>query len=183
MNKREGILLGAAGLAVVGLFALAMPVISSLAGSVTTQTAANGGPTAPPSSSESPPSGAVAEISTPLDGQGGVAGYQDIDGGVSIRAKGPGDCPTWAMINPYDAWNSTARLGGTITDLGPTTYASGEVGLNDEGEISTYTVASGDTAYGIGDRLCIDYITVLAYNGKFMPAPEIQPGDILILRP
>lgn len=182
MNKREGILLGAAALAVVGLFALAMPVFSSLAGSATTQTEANGGPTAPPSSSESPPSDAVAEITTPLDGQDATAEYQDI-GGVRIPAKRPGDCPTWAMINPYDAWNPTARLGVTITDLGPTTYASGEVGLNDEGEISTYTVASGDTAYGIGDRLCIDYITVLAYNGKFVPAPEIQPGDILILRP
>jgi hypothetical protein len=64
------------------------------------------------------------------------------------------------MIKPYDAWNSAARLVRTITDLAPTTYASGEVGLDDESEISTYTVASGDTAYGIGNRLCIDYITV-----------------------
>lgn len=31
-----------------------------------------------------------------------------------------------------DVW-----LGGTITDLGPTAYVSGEVGLNDEGETST----------------------------------------------
>ncbi|MFS0712249.1 LysM domain-containing protein [Microbacterium sp. 2P01SA-2] len=82
-----------------------------------------------------------------------------------------------------DAWNPAARLGGTITDLGPAPYASGEVGLNNEGEISTYTVASGDTAWGISDRLCIDYVTVMSYNGKSMPPVEIQPGDILILRP
>ncbi len=181
MNKREGILLGAAGLAVAGLVALAMPAVSGLADSLTADSDANVGSTASPS--VSPPLDAVAEITTPLDGQGGTAGYQDIDGGVTVRAKGPGDCPTWAMINPYDAWNPAARLGGTMTDLGPTAYASGEVGLNDEGEISTYTVASGDTAWGIGDRLCIDYITVMGYNGKFMPPVEIQPGDILILRP
>lgn len=180
MNKREGILLGAAGLAVAGLVALAMPAVSGLADSLTADSDANVGSIASPSASSR--SDTVAEITTPLDGEDGTVQYQDI-GGVRIPAKGPGDCPTWAMINPYDAWNPAARLGGTITDLGPTTYASGEVGLNDEGEISTYTVASGDTAWGIGDRLCIDYITVMAYNGKFMPPVEIQPGDVLILRP
>ena len=61
--------------------------------------------------------------------------------------------------------------------------ATGAVGLDDDGQIATYTVASGDTGYGIGDRLCIDYITLLAYNGKFAPPNEIQPGDVLILRP
>lgn len=182
MNKREGILLGASGLAVAGLIALAMPAVSELADSTTADTAANGGPTAA-SSPAAPSSDAVGETTASLDGEGGTAGYQDIGGGVSIPVKGPGDCPTWAAIHPYDAWNPAARLGGTITDLGATSYASGEVGLNDEGEISTHTVASGDTGYGIGDRLCIDYITLLAYNGKSTSEEQIQPGDILILRP
>lgn len=178
MNKRKGILLGASGLAVAGLIALAMPAVVGLADSMSADSDANVGPTALPSAK----SDTVAEITTPLDGRDGTVEYQD-SGGVSIPAKGPGDCPTWAFITPYDAWNPAARLAGTITDLGATLYASGEVGLNDEGEISTYTVDSGDTAYGIGDRLCIDYITLLSYNGKFMSEEEIQPGDVLVLRP
>ncbi|MDQ1215824.1 LysM peptidoglycan-binding domain-containing protein [Microbacterium arborescens] len=74
-------------------------------------------------------------------------------------------------------------MAGTITDLGATLYASGEIGLNDEGEIATYTVDPGDTVYGIGDRLSVDYITLLSYNGKFSFEEEIRPGEILILRP
>lgn len=66
-----------------------------------------------------------------------MVGYQDVGGGVSIPAKGRGDCPTWAIITPYDAWNPAARLSGAMTDLGPTAYASGEVGLDDGGEIAT----------------------------------------------
>ncbi|RAZ31303.1 LysM peptidoglycan-binding domain-containing protein [Microbacterium sp. SMR1] len=180
MNKREGILLCAAGLAVAGLVALAMPAVSGLADSMSADSDSNVRPTAAPS--VSPRSDTVVKITTPLDGQDGTVEYQDT-GGVSISAKGPGDCPMWAAIHPYDAWNPAARLGETMTDLGPTAYASGEVRLDNEGEISTYTVASGDTAWGIGDRLCIDYVTVMAYNGKFMSQVEIQPGDILVLRP
>lgn len=109
--------------------------------------------------------------------------YQDIGGGVQIPAKGPGECRTWAAIHPYGEGDPNARLGGTITDLGSTTYASGTVGLNADGQIATYTVAAGDTGMGIGERLCIDYVTLLAYNGKFMPPSEIHPGDVLVVRP
>lgn len=182
MNKRESILIGVTGVTVAGLIALAIPALAMFAGSMTTgfEAAAEQGSAA---TSTVPLSGSAGEGPAPVDAELEAAGYQDIGGGVSIPAKGPGDCPTWAAIHPYDAGNPAARLGGTLTDLGPTAYASGEVGLNDDGEIATYTVASGDTGYGIGDRLCVDYVTLLSYNGRFISGAEIQPGDVLILRP
>lgn len=91
---------------------------------------------------ESPSLDPGAETTSPVDAEGGTAAYQDVGGGVSIPAKGPGDCPTWAIITPYDAWNLAARLFGAMTDFGPTAYAYGEVGLDDEGEIAAYAVAS-----------------------------------------
>ncbi|MCZ4069010.1 hypothetical protein O1W71_15135 [Microbacterium sp. H37-C3] len=183
MNRREGILLGFAGLAVAGLVALAMPAVASLADSVgfDPEMADVSAPEA--AATESPPLDPGAETTSPVDAEGGIAGYQDVGGGVSIPAKGPGDCPTWAIITPYDAWNPAARLSGAMTDLGPTAYASGEVGLDDDGEIATYAVAAGDTGYGIGDRFCLDYIAMLSYNDKSFSEPELQPGDILFLRP
>ncbi|MDD7929356.1 hypothetical protein [Microbacterium thalli] len=40
----------------------------------------------------------------------------------------------------------------------------------------TYSVASGETGYGIGERLCLDYITMLSYNHKSFSEPKLQPG-------
>lgn len=52
--------------------------------------------------------------------------------------------------------------------------------LNDEGQIASYTVAPGDSPIAIGDRFCVDYVTVLQYNRTW---PEIDPGEVLELRP
>ncbi|GLJ79690.1 hypothetical protein GCM10017586_13720 [Microbacterium imperiale] len=176
-------MLGVSGLAVAGLVALAMPAVASLANSVALGPEMADGRAPEAVATESPSRDRGAETTSPVDAEGGMVGYQDVGGGVSIAAKGPGDCPTWAIVTPYDAWNPAARLSGAMTDLGPTAYASGEVGLDDEGEIATYTVASGDTGYGIEDRFCLDYIAMLSYNDKSFSEPELQPGEILILRP
>ena len=66
--------------------------------------------------------------------------------------------------------------------MGATELASGPVGYNADGLIETYTVASGDTRVAIGERVCGDYVTVGAYNDRF-GTKQIQPGDVLILRP
>ncbi|HVL62513.1 MAG TPA: LysM domain-containing protein, partial [Microbacterium sp.] len=66
--------------------------------------------------------------------------------------------------------------------MGVSPYASGEVGFTADGLIETYTVESGDTLIGIGQRFCVDYVTVGAYNDRF-GTKAIQPGDVLILRP
>jgi LysM repeat protein len=66
--------------------------------------------------------------------------------------------------------------------MGVTEYASGEVGYTADGLIETYTVASGDSLIAIGERFCVDYVTVGAYNDRF-GSKVIQPGDVLVLRP
>jgi hypothetical protein len=73
-----------------------------------------------------------------------------------------------------------ASLRHDVIDLGESGYAQGEVTLNDAGDVYSYTVAPGDSPIAIGDRFCIDYITVLQYNHTW---PEIDPGEVLILRP
>lgn len=175
MNAAGKITTGLAALTVVGLAVLAVPAIAPLFAA--TESAATTKASAPASTPTDAPTVGVVDV-----GPGGVD-YQDIGGGVSIPATGPGECSTWSAIHPYGAWDPQAKLGGTMTDLGPVTYASGSVGLNSEGEIETYTVAAGDTGMGIGERLCIDYVTVLAYNDTFMSDVGLQPGDVLVLRP
>lgn len=183
MNRGEKILTGAVALSVAGLILLTLPAIgplfASAAPTAPVPTATDLALTAPAASSGSDTSVDDASTMSAADD----VEYQDIGGGVSIPAKGPGQCSSWAAIHPYGAGDPSARLGGTITDLGPTNLASGEVGFDAEGQVATYTVAAGDTGVGIGERLCVDYITVLAYNGVFASGEDIHPGDVLILRP
>lgn len=114
----------------------------------------------------------------------------DVDGdgliyagnGTWFSAEGPGECESNAAIHPYGAHDPRAQLGGELVDMGVSELASGEVGYDAEGLIETYTVAPGDSLISIGERFCVDYVTVGAYNDRFGPT-EIQPGDVLILRP
>ena len=73
-----------------------------------------------------------------------------------------------------------ADLKHELIDLGPSDYAAGETVLDETGTILSYTVAAGDSPIAIGDRFCIDYITVLQYNHTW---PEIDPGEVLVLSP
>ena len=50
-------------------------------------------------------------------------------------------------------------------------------------QVRTYTVQPGDALAAIGERFCIDYITVGVYSHRMPPGKTIQPGDILVLRP
>ncbi len=102
--------------------------------------------------------------------------------GHTFSAEGPGDCTTNAAIHPYGAGQPGARLRGELVDMGVSEFASGEVGYTADGLIETYTVQPGDALIAIGERFCIDYVTVGAYNDRFAPT-TIQPGDVLVLRP
>jgi LysM repeat protein len=73
-------------------------------------------------------------------------------------------------------------LSGTLVDNGPTELADGTVGYDAEGRISTYTVQPGDAGESIGNRFCIDFLSLASYNGRNGPK-VIQPGDVLVLRP
>ncbi|WP_314094768.1 LysM peptidoglycan-binding domain-containing protein [Microbacterium foliorum] len=75
------------------------------------------------------------------------------------------------------------ELRGELVDMGASAYASGPVGYNDDEQIESYTVAEGDSLVGIGERFCVDFVTVAVYNHRFPPSPTIQPGDVLTMRP
>lgn len=68
----------------------------------------------------------------------------------------------------------------TLIDMGPRQFAEGTVTRDADGRLATYTVAPGDAGPAIGTRFCVDYITVLQYNGVY---PWPHPGDILRLHP
>ncbi|ANG84653.1 hypothetical protein A8L33_03965 [Microbacterium aurantiacum] len=57
------------------------------------------------------------------------------------------------------------------------------MGYAEDGRIATYTVASGDSLWAVGDRLCIyNALALGALNGD--EAYEvIQPGDVLVIDP
>jgi hypothetical protein len=106
---------------------------------------------------------------------------QTVDG-MTFSAEGPGDCLTNAAIHPYGAHDPGATLRGELVDMGASAFAAGEVGYNAEGLIESYIVLPGDSLIAIGERFCVDFVTVGAYNDRFA-SNKIQPGDVLILRP
>lgn len=73
-----------------------------------------------------------------------------------------------------------AELKYDLIDSGPRNFAEGEVELDGQGRPAMYTVASGDSPIAIGDRFCVDYVTVLQYNRTW---PHIDPGEVLVLSP
>lgn len=73
-----------------------------------------------------------------------------------------------------------AELKHELIDLGSRDYAAGETTLDADSKILSYTVAPGDSPIAIGDRFCVDYVTVLQYNHTW---PAIDPGEVLVLSP
>lgn len=69
---------------------------------------------------------------------------------------------------------------GERKDQGARPFAEGEVGLDDEGNVVSYTVAPGDVGDVIGERLCIRNGGVL---GELNHVRTIQPGQVLWLNP
>ncbi|MGP6172046.1 hypothetical protein ACTU6V_12670 [Microbacterium sp. A204] len=71
-----------------------------------------------------------------------------------------------------------ANISGKLVDQGPREFATGTVGLDDDGNIVSYTVAPGDAPVAIGDRLCIDYAVGLP---QLNHVRTIHPGQVLRL--
>ncbi len=93
------------------------------------------------------------------------------------------DARTLAVIH-YERVNSYTDemlLSGDFIDHGPNKYANGTVELNDEGKPTYYTVASGDTRYGIGERFCIDELSLYSYIIRRYTS--LQADDTITLRP
>lgn len=132
---------------------------------------------------------AAQPSATPTPGStdaGGTAGegLVDLGDGISVPAGGPGDCTSNAFINisSDDGSPMYAKLLDDLVDMGESALARGPVTLDADGEILSYEVQSGDSLIAIGERFCVDYVTVGAFNHVRGNEP-IAPGDVLFLRP
>lgn len=95
------------------------------------------------------------------------------------------DCDAIARISlaePNAEGRIPVSMSGTVVDTGKGEYAEGSVEKVD-GKPTFYTVQPGDTYRGIGDRFCVDAITVQAFNEAGGPEHVLQPGDRVQLRP
>ncbi|MEW1835930.1 LysM domain-containing protein [Microbacterium sp. NPDC079995] len=95
------------------------------------------------------------------------------------------DCDAIARISlaePNAEGRIPVSMSGTIVDTGKGEYAEGSVEKVD-GKPTFYTVQPGDTYRGIGDRFCVDAITVQQFNDAGGPERILQPGDRVQLRP
>ncbi|MFB7890977.1 LysM domain-containing protein [Microbacterium sp. NPDC056044] len=172
MDRDAKIAAGISVLVVAGLVAVATPAVATATSALSEWTLFS------PSENTQPAPAAQAEDVVAPKGEALISAGN----GTWFSAEGPGDCATNAAIHPYGAHDPSARLAGELTDMGVTEYASGEVGYTADGLIETYTVASGDSLIAIGERFCVDYVTVGAYNDR-SGSKVIQPGDVLVLRP
>lgn len=183
MNRSQKIALLISGSVVIGLVALATPAVASVGSAVSSWALFR--PDAQPTVSEPAAETDVGDIASTETSEADDTEYDGLisaGNGTWFSAQGPGNCTTNAAIHPYGPHDPHARLGGELVDMGVSDFASGEVGYNAEGLIETYTVAAGDTLVAIGERFCIDYVTVGAYNDR-LSTKVIQPGDVLVLRP
>lgn len=95
-------------------------------------------------------------------------------------------CGVLAQINWQEQgteWKQVAV--GTPFDGGEREGATGAVDVDADGNVVGYTVAAGDAPTAIGDRFCIDDISVLHFNGYWVTGDgrDIAPGDYLHLVP
>lgn len=112
---------------------------------------------------------AAVESPAASDGSGGGGqAASTCDSYLRIRLSAPG---------PHRGY-----LPEKIEDHGSSEYASGPVGYDADGQVETYTIQPGDTMVGIGERFCIDYVTVAVYNDIY-PTWEISAGEQITLRP
>lgn len=107
--------------------------------------------------------------------------------GVSVKASDlPKGCTTYSKIQIFDvSGHSYGRLIGDAADRGPSNGATGTVNRDATGNIVSYTAASGDQPWTIGDRLCTNPLMLARYNhiGSDHGDHALQPGEIVVVRP
>lgn len=113
-------------------------------------------------------------------------GYVDVGYGTRIPAGGPGDCLGTAVISIGTMDGNTTTevlLPENLIDMGPSKFAEGEVGYDDQGRVATYTVAAGDVLDAIGKRFCTYNGGLLGTLNGYKGYESIQPGDTLVINP
>lgn len=161
MKTSAKIATGLSAVAVAAILAFAVPAIAAPSGQ-----AASPRPASEPTQAPTP----AAQPVTPNAANGGNL---------------PKNCTTWSAIrfapSPEGATTTTVSLDGpSLVDTGATELAAGSAKLDEGGHVTSYTVADGDSAIAIGERFCVDYITVMQFNHIY-PSWSMQPGDVLSL--
>ena len=177
MKRSTTITAAVVAVAVAGLVAAAVPAVVGAVPAVRDVTSwASERFAAEPSPAPTPTATDVAD----------AAGNElvDLGDGISVPAGGPGDCSTNAFINigSDDGSAHHAKLLGELVDMGTSELARGPVTRDADGRIFSYEVQSGDSLIAIGERFCVDYVTVGNFNHVRGFEP-IAPGDVLYLRP
>lgn len=95
-------------------------------------------------------------------------------------------CDSLARIDWQEQGTEWKQIAvGTPFDGGERAGATGTAHLDTDGKVAGYTVAAGDAPSAIGDRFCIDDVSVLHFNGFWVAGDgkDIAPGDYLSLVP
>ncbi|TQM34710.1 hypothetical protein [Microbacterium kyungheense] len=165
MKPAAKITTGIAGVAVAGLVALAVPAfiaIGHTAGGVA-QGLGNTMDTLEPSVEPTPePTPEPTRQPTPHDAKQAAAWEIGCDDFVTVGDYVNGERPP-------------------RPDRGASEYASGTATYREDGSVATYTVAAGDSGMSIGERFCVDYITLYIFNR--VPQGTLQPDMVLKINP
>ncbi|KDA05231.1 hypothetical protein DC31_02340 [Microbacterium sp. CH12i] len=185
MNRSQKITAAVSGLVVACLVAVAAPAVASVVSGVGGWALFNQSGTEQADASAPSADTVVAADST--DNPDGIPdGYVDIGNGTWVPEGGPGDCTATAWINiagNEDGPTYATLTGAELIDMGPREFAAGAVGLDEQGQIETYTVEPGDALFAIGDRFCFGNALTLGTLNHRCCGTAIQPGDVLYLRP
>ena len=163
MSLAAKITTGVAVVVVVGLVALAVPAFISL-GQVAAGTA-DGARNLAGSFDSTPEPAAVA-----------VAEPDPIPRDPKQAAAWEAGCDDFVDVGRYYQGEKPER-----PDRGATEYAAGTVTFNEKGGVATYTVAEGDSGMSIGERFCVDYITL--YIANQVQQGTLHPGQVLNINP
>ena len=171
MSLAGKVAVGVAVLVVGGLVVVAAPTVAAVHSELSSWAVFTPAeePAAEPASEDDP----IGE--TMIDELGD--GYVYVGNGTAIPRDSPAGCenPAWLHLG-----RMSASLSGDVVDRGARDLAAGTARLDDEGRVSTYTVAPGDALYAIGDRFCIaNALTIATLNHT----RTIQPGEVLLLHP
>ena len=164
MNRAAKVTTGVAVLIIGGLVVLAAPAIQTL-GQAAHDTAQGVGTLAK-----------TVEASPETDAESvGTASPEPRD--AKQAAAWAIGCDDFGLAHGY---SGSPQATYPRPDRGSSEFASGTVTLDSGGNVDTYTVAPGDAGMSIGERFCIDYVSLLAVNDAF---PTLQPGQVLRINP
>jgi hypothetical protein len=168
MQRSAKVSMAVSAAVIVGLAVLAAPAVSLFAGA--------GGPvgdrTEGSTASAEPNTEVAAEASSPPS-----PGPTPKDP-LQAAAWEIG-CDDFAKVGHY----ASAPKPSPRPDKGAREFANGTATFGADGGVETYTVAAGDAGIAIGERFCVDWVTVFVANGKWAPADTIQPGDVIQINP